>query len=106
MSMVKVEICGYITEPEIKYTPDGKKVLTFSVAHNPKKDAEPMWFSCTVWNEKLAESLSWLAKGMGVFVRGHYSDRIYNDKIFRSISVEEIQAFGKNEQPAQEDLPF
>jgi len=94
MSMAKITVCGFIGEPKPKYTPDGKKIIEFSVAHNPTKDGEPMWFNCAIW-EPMANNFDWLAKGMAVMVRGRYSDRIYNEKIYRNITVEEIQVFNK-----------
>jgi len=104
MSMAKVTVCGYIGEPKPKYTAEGKKVIEFSVAHNPTKEGEPMWFNCAIWEP--GEKFDWLAKGMGVMVRGRYSDRIYNDKIYRNITVEEINVFGKGQAEATQEEVF
>lgn len=43
-------------EPEMRYTPDGKPVTTFTVAVNQRgNDKPPVWFRVTAW-ERLAEN--------------------------------------------------
>lgn len=74
----KVMIVGNLgRDPEMRYTPNGKAVTTFSVAVSrkyssaegePKEETE--WFRVTAWN-KLAETCNeFLSKGRKVFVEG------------------------------------
>ncbi len=66
----EIKIIGNLgKEPELKFTPDGKAVCTFSVAASNKKD-ETVWYRITTW-EKLAEVCNqYLHKGSKVFVNG------------------------------------
>jgi single-strand DNA-binding protein len=66
----KLIIAGNLgRDPEMKFTPDGKAVTTFSVAVSERKD-ETLWARVTVW-DKLAETCSaYLKKGAKVLVEG------------------------------------
>ena len=76
----RTEIIGNVgATPELRFTPSGTPVISFSVAVNRRytKDGERVesteWFSVVAWN-KLAESCSqYLKKGMAVFVSGRVS---------------------------------
>jgi single-strand DNA-binding protein len=74
----RIEIIGNLgKDPEMRYTPNGKPVATFSVAVNKTvtgKDGQPEkvtdWFNVKVW-DKLAETCNqYLSKGKSVFVVG------------------------------------
>lgn len=63
-------------EPEMRYTPSGQAVTSFSVASNRKyttrdeEVTETIWFRVTAWG-KLAETCNeYLGKGMKVLVEG------------------------------------
>ncbi len=64
-------------DPEMRYTPDGTPVTTFSVATNRKwnnqdgsQSEETVWFRVTAWR-KLAETANqYLSKGRQVLVEG------------------------------------
>lgn len=66
----EIEFIGNLgKDPEMRYTPDGKAVTSFSVASSNRKD-ETAWFNVTAW-EKLAETCNqFLHKGSKVFVKG------------------------------------
>lgn len=73
-----VSVLGRIgIEPELRYTPDGSPVLSFSVACNStRNDGErksaTLWFRVSVWG-KLAEQLAdALHKGDTVFASGRF----------------------------------
>jgi single-strand DNA-binding protein len=56
-------------DPNMRYTPDGKPVTSFSVAVSDRKD-ETMWVRVSAWN-KLAETCNqYLHKGSKVLVEG------------------------------------
>lgn len=65
------------SDPEMRYTPNGNPVTSFTVATNHKyktpdgeKKEEVEWFTVTAWNQ-LAESCNqYLAKGKRVYVEG------------------------------------
>ncbi len=74
--MQQLTITGNLgKDPEMRYTPDGKAVTTFSVG--VKDGAKTMWIRVTAW-EKLAEITSqYLKKGSKILVVGklQYTDK-------------------------------
>ena len=85
-SLNRVQLIGNLTrDPELRYTPNGTAVCTFSIATNrswttdtgEKKD-EVEFHRIVAWN-KLAELCSqFLTKGRKVFVEGRLSTRSWN----------------------------
>ena len=74
--MSNIRITGNIgLEPEMRFTPQGKEVLSFSVAlytggtkENGYKDT--YWVRCTAWEELAVKLSNDLKKGMKVTVAG------------------------------------
>lgn len=85
----QVELIGNLTaDPQIKETPTGQKVATFSVATSRKwKDAngevvEDTEFHNVVAWRKLAEIIEeYVTKGMKVFVKGYLKTRTWEKDI-------------------------
>jgi len=82
-NMNKVLVAGNLgKDPEMRFTPGGSPVTTFSVAANrkyKKGDGEKVeateWFNVVCWN-KLAESCNqFLSKGSNVFIEGRLTNR-------------------------------
>jgi len=110
----KITIIGHLgRDPEMKYTPDGQAVTTFSVASSrkyktaageQKEDTE--WFNVSVWN-KLAEICNqYLTKGKQVYVEGRLKTRSYEtqagEKRFSlDVSCNEIQFLGGGQGQGQ-----
>ncbi len=72
--------CG--KEPEMRFTPSGKSVTSFSVAVNSKfgESESTEWFNVVAW-DKLAETCNqYLTKGQQVFVEGRLQTRSWEDK--------------------------
>ena len=72
--------CG--KEPEMRLTPSGKPVVSFSVAVNSKfgETESTEWFSIVAWN-KLAETCNqYLTKGQQVYVEGRLQTHSWEDK--------------------------
>ena len=78
MSLNKMLIIGNVgSDPEMRYTPNGNPVTTFSVATNRRyttsegeQREETEWFRVSAWN-KLAETCNqYVTKGMKVYVEG------------------------------------
>lgn len=75
-------------DPILKYTPNGKAVVSFSVATDRRwTDAQGQQQECTTWFrvnawERLAETCNqYLGKGRLVFVEGEIEEpRVYQDK--------------------------
>ena len=82
MGYQKITIVGNIGKsPEIKYTPQGKAVCSFSVAVTEGIDKEHTeWFSVETW-EKTAEAVAkFCDKGNQVLVEGRMKTRKWTDK--------------------------
>ena len=79
-SLNRVEIIGNVgREPEMRFTPEGKEVVTFSVAVNSKfgEKETTEWFNIVAW-QKLAETCNqYLGKGQQVFIEGRLQTRTW-----------------------------
>lgn len=104
-------------DPDMRYTPDGKAVCTFSVAASNRKD-ETVWFRVTAW-EKLAETCNqYLHKGSKVMVKGALrADESGNPRVYKrnddswaasyEVTAQTVRFLsGKEEQAVQDDVPF
>lgn len=107
MSMVKIEIVGFIrTEPETRFTNDGKKVLSFSVPHDNRR-GETEWYQCSIWGENRVDALGWLKKDIAVFVRGDLTIAEKDGKVYRNVFVDELQIIGgKKREEASEEVSY
>ena len=84
----KVMLIGNLgKDPEMKYTPSGMPVTTFSVAvsrswRTPEGEnrEETEWFRVVAW-QKLAETCNeYLRKGMRVYIEGRLQTRKWTDQ--------------------------
>jgi single-strand DNA-binding protein len=97
-SLNRVQLIGNLTrDPELRYTPSGAAVCTFSVAtnrawttDNGEKHEEADFHRIVSWN-KLAELCSqFLTKGRKVFVEGRLSTRSWNAQDGTQKTITEI----------------
>jgi single-strand DNA-binding protein len=78
MSYQKIIIVGNLgRDPEMRYTPDGTPVTSFSIATNRRwtnsdgsQGEETVWFRVTVWRKQAEIAAKYLAKGRQVMVEG------------------------------------
>lgn len=80
--MNKLTIIGNLTgEPELRTTPSGKQVCSFTVAVNRRKKIEGQpdadFFRVSAWDQLGINCNSYLAKGRKVCVIGSVSARAY-----------------------------
>jgi len=98
---VVVTIVGNLTnDPELRFTPSGAAVASFTVASTPRvldkatnewKDGEALFMRCSVWRqyaENVAESLQ---KGSRVIVTGRLKQRSYETREGEKRTVMEMQ---------------
>lgn len=86
-SLNKVQIIGNLTaDPEVKETPNGQKVATFSVATNRKwKDASGMlqeeveYHNCVAWRGLADIAEQYMHKGKKVYVEWYLKTRSWDD---------------------------
>ena len=82
-----ITIIGNLTaDPELRFTPSGAAVASFTVASTPRqfdrqsnewRDGETLFMRCSIWRdpaENVAESLT---RGMRVIVNGRIKSRSY-----------------------------
>ena len=100
MSMNKVLIIGNVGgDPEMRYTPSGNPVTSFSVATNRRytvqgeQREETQWFRVSAWN-RLAETCNqYVVKGMRVYVEGRLSVREYVGQDGQTRTSVDVNAF-------------
>lgn len=87
-SLNKVMLIGNLgKDPELKYTPGGQAVATFSLATTSRwKDKEgnnqedTQWHNIKVWSRQAEIAQQYLKKGKQVYVEGRIETRSYDDK--------------------------
>lgn len=85
-SFNKITICGYLgRDPELRYTPSGDAVCTFSVAttERGKKEGEDgvtTWFRITTWRRQAEVANQYLAKGKLVYIEGRLKTNEFTDR--------------------------
>lgn len=83
----KVMIIGRLgRDPEMRYTPSGRPVTTFSVATSRtwntsegEKRTETEWFNVVAWGSLAEICKQYLTKGMQVYVEGRLQTRHWDD---------------------------
>ena len=105
--MNKIIIIGNLgRDPEVRYTPTGQMVASFSIASNHRyktasgeQREETEWFNCQAFG-KLAETCNaYLSKGQQVYVEGRLTSRTYQTRDGQTrhsndITIREIQFLG------------
>jgi len=84
----KVQIIGHLgKDPEMRYTPSGKPVTTFSVAvsrswnsADGERHSETEWFSVVAWGNLAEICKQYLVKGQQVYIEGRLQTRRWDDK--------------------------
>lgn len=85
MTLNKILIIGNLgSDPEMRYTPNGNPVTSFTVATNRRyktadgedKD-ETEWFRVSAWNRLAENTNQFLQRGSKVYVEGRLSSRTY-----------------------------
>jgi single-strand DNA-binding protein len=84
----KVMLIGHLgREPEMRYTPSGRPVTSFSVAttrswNSPdgERREETEWFNIVAWGNLAEICKQYLVKGQQVFIEGRLQTRRWDDK--------------------------
>jgi single-strand DNA-binding protein len=96
----KVMIIGHLgRDPEMRYTPSGRSVTTFSVAtsrawntSDGEKHSETEWFNIVTWGSLAEICKQYLVKGQQVYIEGRLQTRHWEDKDKVKHSTVEIVA--------------
>ncbi len=83
----KVMIIGHVgRDPEMRYTPSGRPVTTFTVATNRswnsadgEHHARPKWFNVVTWGSLAEVCKQHLVKGQQVYIEGRLQSRRWED---------------------------
>jgi single-strand DNA-binding protein len=125
----KVMIIGNLgRDPEMRYTPSGKPVTTFSVAtsrtwstSDGEKREETEWFNVVAWSSLAEICKQYLTKGQQVYIEGrlqtrHWDDQegnkhtsveiVANEMIILSERREGGEPSAESEAVSEEEFPF
>ena len=125
----KVMIIGNLgRDPEMRYTPSGKPVTTFSVATSRtwntadgEKHEETEWFNIVAWSSLAEICKQYLTKGQQVYIEGrlqtrHWEDQegnkhtsveiVANEMIILSERRDSGEASAESESVEDEEFPF
>ncbi len=87
-SLNKVMIIGHLgRDPEMRYTPSGRPVTTFTVATSRswntvdgERHTETEWFNIVAWGNLAEICKQYLTKGQQVYIEGRLQTRKWDDK--------------------------
>jgi single-strand DNA-binding protein len=100
MSVNKAILVGNLgKDPELRYTPSGKAVASFSLATSERwtgqdgqKQESTTWHNIVVWGRQAETAKEYLAKGRQVYIEGRISNRSYDDKDGNKRYISEVVA--------------
>lgn len=79
--MNSITIAGNITkDAELRFTPGGDPVASFSVADNQGKDKDAIFWNCSMWGKRAETLAQYLQKGTPVTVTGRLTEEKWQDK--------------------------
>ncbi len=103
MSFNKIIVVGNLgRDPELRYTPQGTPVTSFSLATNERetrggeKVDVTTWFDVTLFGRQAEVASQYLAKGKQVYVEGRFrseewTDRDGNKRVTNKIKASDMQ---------------
>ena len=88
MSFNKIILVGNLgKDPELRYTPQGDAVCSFSVATNERKKDKSgefqdvtTWFKVTLWRRLAENAAKYLSKGSPVYIEGRLQVEEWTDR--------------------------
>ena len=79
--MNSISISGNLgKDAETRFMPDGKSVVSFSVADSQGKDKPSIWWNCSLFGDRGDKLSPYLMKGQTVTVIGSVTEREWTDK--------------------------
>jgi single-strand DNA-binding protein len=112
----KIIIIGNLgRDPEMRYTPNGQGVTSFSVASNRRyrtadgeQREETMWFNINAWGRQAEICNQYLTRGSQVYVEGTLTTRIFtgNDgqpRVSNDVRMTEMQMLGSRGGSTDDD---
>jgi single-strand DNA-binding protein len=116
MSFNKITIVGNLgRDPELRYTPQGTPVCTFTMATNDRRkdkngemQDQTTWFRITLWNRQAETASQYLHKGKSVYIEGRlrvdeYTDRDGKPRFALEVTATDMQFIGsRQDEPAHD----
>ena len=113
MALSKIQVIGNLgRDPELRYTPNGRPVASFTVAVNQSTKNQQSgewiestdWFRVSIWGDRGERAAESLRKGSRVFVDGRFRTREYeaNDgqkRLSLDITADTVLGLDKREAP-------
>ncbi len=113
MSFNKIILVGNLgKDPELRYTPQGTAVCSFSMATNEKRRDKSgefqnvaTWFKVTLWGNQAETAAKWLVKGTPVYIEGklrteEWTDRDGNNRQTLEVNGSDMQFIGSRDDNA------
>ena len=104
MSFNKIIIVGNLgRDPDLRYTPQGVAVCSFSMATNEKRKDKSgelqditTWFKVTLWRQQAENAAKYLTKGSPVYIEGRlkieeWTDRDNNNRYTLDVQATDMQ---------------
>ena len=100
VSLTKIMLIGNLgSDPEMRFTPDGTPVTSFSVATNRvyttsegERRQETEWFRVTAWRKQAESCNQFLTKGKLVYVEGSLRTRTWDGQDGQRRTTLEVNA--------------
>ena len=110
MSFNKIILVGNLgRDPELRYTPDGTPVCTFSLATNERRrdratgenNDVTTWFRVTLWRRQAEVASQYLTRGKPVYIEGRlrveeYTDRDGKQRHSLEVTATDMQFIGSS----------
>lgn len=110
MSFNKITVVGNLgKDPELRYTPQGAAVASFSMATNEKRRDKSgelqdvtTWFKITLWRNQAENAAKYLTKGSPVYIEGRlrieeWTDRDGNNRYTLDVQATDMQFIGSRQ---------
>ena len=117
MSFNKITLVGNLgRDPELRYTPQGTPVCSFSLATNERRkdktgemQDQTTWFRVTLWGRQAETASQYLTKGRPVYIEGRLRVEEWTDRDGKPRHTLEVHATdmqfiggGRSEEPPVE----
>ncbi|MEZ5306971.1 MAG: single-stranded DNA-binding protein [Pyrinomonadaceae bacterium] len=115
MSFNKIILVGNLgRDPELRYTPQGTAVCSFSMATNERRrDSNgefkefATWFKVTLWGKQAETASKYLSKGKPIYIEGRlkleeWTDREGNPRQTLEVNASDMQFIGSR----NDDMSF
>jgi single-strand DNA-binding protein len=96
-----ITVIGNLTaDPELRFTPSGAAVASFTIASTPRtfdrnsnewKDGEALFLRCSLWRQAAENAAESLTRGMRVIAQGRLQQRSYETREGEKRTVIELQ---------------